>query len=138
MKRESAIVLGEKDRRPRLLGKWGRRLKLSLLVLFLASCAGLSVSTIDEEMRVRQAELDVSRIGHAARLFRADFARCPAGLDELAAPPDGRPPYADAQKDPWDRAYRLVCPARRDPEQVDVVSGGPDGEATSGDNISSL
>jgi len=138
MRKQGAIVLGEGDRRPRALGRWGRRLRWALAAFGVLSCAGLSVSTIDEEMRVRQAELDVSRIGHAVRLFRADASRCPTGLAELEAPPDGRAPYLRVEQDPWGRPYRLSCPARRNPAEVDVVSGGPDGDRTAADNISSL
>ena len=138
MRRQGAIVLGDKDRRPRAFGRWGKRLKWALVAFGVLSCAGLSVSSIDEEMRVRQAELDVSRIGHAVRLFRADLNRCPSGLAELEAPPDGMTPYLSLGNDPWGRPYRLACPARSNPAEVDVVSGGPDGEVTARDNISSL
>jgi hypothetical protein len=138
MRRQGAIVLGDGDRRPRALGRWGRWLKWALVASGVLSCAGLSVNSIDEEMRVRQAELDVSRIGHAARLFRADEGRCPTGVGELAAPPDGRVPYLQATADPWGRPYRIVCPGRREPAGVDVASGGPDGDATAADNITSL
>ena len=138
MKKQGAIVLGDKDRKPRAFGRWGKRLRWALVALGVLSCAGLSVSSIDEEMRVRQAELDVSRIGHAVRLFRADASRCPSRLAELEAPPDGRAPYLQVESDPWGRPYRLTCPAHRDPAEVDVVSGGPDGEKTAVDNISSL
>jgi hypothetical protein len=138
MRKRGAIVLGDRDRGPRAFGRWGRRLRWALAAFGVLSCAGLSVSSIDEEMRIRQAELDVSRIGHAVRLFRADASRCPTGLAELEAPPDGRTPYLRVEDDPWGRPYRLTCPARRDPAEVDVFSGGPDGEATAKDNISSL
>jgi hypothetical protein len=138
MKKARPILIGEKDKRPRALGRWGKRLKWVFVAFGVASCAGASMRSLDTEMRVRQAELDVSRIGHAARLFRADFGRCPAGISELAAPPEGRTPYVRSAKDPWERPYRIACPARLDPAQVDVISGGPDGDKTGEDNISSL
>lgn len=138
MRSERPILIGERDRRKGALGRWGRRLRWAILAVAVASCAGFSVNSLGEEMRVRQARLDVSRIGHAARLFRADFGRCPTGLAELAAPPEGRAPYVRAVTDPWERPYRLACPARRDPAEVDVTSGGPDGDRTGEDNISSL
>ena len=138
MRKDRPILIGEKDRRPRALGVWGRRLKWAIVAFGVASCAGVSMTSLDTEMRVRQAELDVSRIGHAARLFRADFGRCPTGITELTAPPEGRAPYVRSVNDPWERPYRLACPARLDPAQVDVTSGGPDGDRTGEDNISSL
>jgi hypothetical protein len=138
MRKKGGIVLGDKDRRPRALGQWGRRLKWAVVAFGVLSCAGLSVSSIDEEMRVRQAELDVSRIGHAVRLFRADANRCPSGGVSSSARPDGIAPYLRVENDPWDRPYQMACPARSDPTEVDVVSGGPDGDVTAADNISSL
>jgi hypothetical protein len=138
MRKPRPILIGDKDRRPGALGRWGRRMKWALFALGIASCAGFSMSSLGEEMRVRQAELDVSRIGHAARLFRADFGRCPTGISELTVPPEGRTPYVRAVNDPWERPYRITCPARLDPAEVDVVSGGPDGDRTGDDNISSL
>lgn len=130
------MVLGDKRRR-RSLGKLGRRLRWVVIALVAAGCVGWSLETMEEETRVRQARVDISRIGHAARLFRADFGRCPLGVDELVTPPEGSA-YMGEARDPWGRKYRLMCPARLDPGGVDVVSGGPDGDNTSNDNISSL
>lgn len=107
------------------------------VILVAAGCVAWSVEAVDEQTRVRQALLDVSRIGHAARLFRADHGRCPAGIIELAAPPAGAA-YLDKVEDPWGRPYRLICPARNDPGGVDVVSLGADGSLAGEDNISSL
>jgi len=130
------ILLGEGARR-RSLGKAGRRVRWIVVALLAAGCVGWSLETMDEQTRVHQARVDISRIGHAARLFRADFGRCPLGLDELVRPPEGAS-YLSEGEDPWGRRYRLTCPARLDPGGVDVESGGPDGEDSGEDNITSL
>ncbi len=135
--KDQTIVLGDKQKGGRKRGSLARKLRAAALLLAAAGCVAWSVDAVEEQTRVRQALLDVSRIGHAARLFRADHGRCPAGVAELAAPPSG-PAYLDRVDDPWGQPYRLICPARLDPGGVDVVSLGEDGVLTGGDNISSL
>jgi hypothetical protein len=88
-------------------------------------------------MRVRQAHLDISRISHAARLFRADFQRCPDDIDELVKPPEGAA-YLQPLIDPWGNPYRMVCPAWHDENDVQIISDGPDGHPLGRDNISTL
>ena len=131
------IVLGDKRRGRRSLSRVGRRIRWVVIGLVAAGCVSWSIETMEERTKVKQALIDISAIGHAARLFRADHGRCPVGVSELVAPPDGDP-YLHQGDDPWGRTYRLMCPARLDPGGVDVVSGGPDGEISSDDNISSL
>jgi len=138
MKRTRPILIGGREAHPRAWRRWSKRLRWALLAFGVASCAGYSMSSFDTGMRVRQAEIDVSRIGHAARLFRADFGRCPSGITELSAPPEGRTPYVRSVKDPWERPYRLACPSRDGAGEVDVISGGRDGDKSYDDNISSL
>ena len=136
MSDRGSMVLGEKRRR-HPLGKVGRRIRWIVIAIVVAGCVSWSLGSVDEKTRIRQALVDISRISHATRLFRADFGRCPAGVEELTDPPEGAS-YMGVIKDPWGRSYRLTCPARLDPGGVDVVSGGPDGETTGDDNISSL
>ena len=131
------IILGDRRKGRRALGRFWRRLRLLLVALIATGCVAWSVERFDEQTRIRQARVDLSRIGHAARLFRADFGRCPRGVGELADPPDG-PPYLTRTDDPWGREYRITCPARFDPGGVDVVSTGPDRSPAGEDNISSL
>ena len=103
------------------------------LIIYLLWSAGF----ISERTRMRQALLDISRIRHAARLFRADHGRCPDNLEELAQPP-GDIKYLTGYTDPWGQPYKLICPSRQDPGGVDVLSGGPDRSFGGRDTISSL
>jgi hypothetical protein len=137
MREKGAIVLGDKRRRGGSLGKMGRRVRWLAIAFVVAGCVGWSLDTMEEETRVRQARVDISRISHAARLFRADFGRCPLDVDELVSPPEGLS-YLSKARDPWGGKYRITCPARLDPGGIDVVSGGPDGDDSGADNISSL
>ncbi len=136
MREKGMTLLGERKRR-RPVGKTWRRIRWILIGLGFAGCVGWSLDTMEEETQIRQAQVDISRISHQARLFRHDFGRCPISIQELVDPPDGNA-YLRNEKDPWGRSYRVTCPARVDPGGVDVVSGGPDGDVTGADNISSL
>jgi hypothetical protein len=138
MKDRSAIVLGDKGRRRKPLGPTGRRVRALFIGFAAIGCVAWSLAEMDEQTRIRQAQLDISRIEHAARLFRADFGRCPAGVQELRTPPEGAQAYLDEVEDPWGNVYRLVCPARLDPGGVDVSSDGPDGSLAGDDNVKSL
>jgi len=138
MKDRGAIVVGDKGRRRKPLGPTGRRVRALFVGFVAVGCVAWSLAAMEERTRVRQAELDISRIAHAARLFRADFGRCPASVEELRVPPEGARPYLEQVDDPWGNAYRLVCPARLDPGGIDVVSNGPDGTLAGDDNVESL
>lgn len=131
-------MLGDKGRRRKPLGRTGRRVRALFVGFVAAGCVAWSLGEMDEQTRIKQAQLDISRIEHAARLFRADFGRCPASVQELRAPPGGAPPYLEEVDDPWGNTYRLSCPARLDPGGVDVTSDGPDGSLAGADNIESL
>ena len=96
-----------------------------------------AMGLMSEKTRIKQAMLDISRIEHATRLFRADHGRCPDNLDELVSPP-GDTRYLVDYADPWGEPYRLICPSRFDPGGAEVLSGGPDRSFTGDDTISSL
>ncbi|MBN2343877.1 MAG: type II secretion system protein GspG [Deltaproteobacteria bacterium] len=130
------FVLGKKGHRRKKLGPLARRIRAISVVTLIVLFMGWSIGFMSNRRRVRQAQLDISRIAHAARLFRADFGRCPAGVEELSAPPEGTP-YLRAMKDPWGKPYILQCPAFQDSEDVDVVSLGPDGEESGEDDVKS-
>ena len=135
--RRNTYILGEK----RKVRSSAHRLRVRIIVFsaLLGLFAHLlwSVGFITERTQHRQALLDISRIRHAARLFRADHGRCPDNLEELASPP-GDTVYLTTYTDPWGMPYKLVCPSRRDPGGVDVLSGGPDRSFSGKDTISSL
>lgn len=137
MTKAKQIILGDKRgyRQPSRIS--GRRLVMLISGFLALSFIFWSIRTINEQSRVKQALVDISRIEHAARLFRADHGRCPDDLDELIYPPNQKR-YIDQIEDPWKRRYMLKCPAKLDPGGVEVISGGPDKDLGGNDNISSL
>lgn len=130
-------MLGEARSRRRGEARLLLRLAWGVALLVLVSYVLFAMRTTSQQTRRRQAILDISRIEHAARLFRADHGRCPEGLEELVSPPDG-PRYLTSTRDPWGQPYRLICPARLDPGGVQVFSGGPDRSFGGDDTISSI
>ena len=137
MMRKPIYILGEKKKVRSRAHRLRFRIGLLLGLFGLLSYLLWSAAFISERTRTRQAMLDISRIRHAARLFRADHGRCPDNLDELVSPPGGMT-YLFSYTDPWGKPYRLICPARYDPGGVDVLSGGPDRSFSGNDTISSL
>jgi len=137
MRGRKEIILGDKKGRRRK--KSGLRQKLVLTAIFIAcaSWVSWSLGTLNEQTREKQANVDITRIQKAARLFRADHGRCPDDLDELLNPP-GDQQYLEDAMDPWGQTYRFLCPSRRDPGGVDVRSQGPNKTPYGGDDIASF
>jgi type II secretory pathway pseudopilin PulG len=137
LRNRHAYVLGDKKRVRDPSRRRFRKVVVLIIGLLTISYILWAMEEIDEQTRRKQALLDISRIQHAARLFRADFGRCPSSLDELVSPP-GSVRYLIHYRDPWGQPYKLTCPARNDPGGVEVVSGGPDSSFSGNDTISSL
>ncbi len=137
MRERGLIILGDKRGYRRSSGKLIRRLSYTFTGVFLVSYLFWAMDLMNERTQIKQALVDISRIEHATRLFRADHGRCPDDLEELNTPP-GKRKYLELIQDPWEQPYRLNCPARFDPGGVEVMSGGPDQSLGGEDNISSL
>ena len=137
MMRRGEIVLGDKRLMRRLSGRFRRRVTRVLLAGGALIYIAWSVESADESTREKQALVDISRIEHVTRLFRADQGRCPDDIEELvSAQWDER--YSVNTIDPWGQPYRIQCPRASDPGGVMVLSGGPDREITGEDDITSL
>ncbi|MBN2802871.1 MAG: type II secretion system protein GspG [Deltaproteobacteria bacterium] len=136
MGRNKEILLGKKRHASKKSGALIRKIQIWSFIISLIFFAVLSVKWMEKERRIKQAQIDISRIAHAVRLFRVDFGRCPSGVEELTIPPEGAP-YISPVSDPWGRSYKLECPAKWDQDDVDVISSGPDPEISK-DNIKSL
>lgn len=137
MKKRDEIILGEKRVFRRTSDVLKRRVIKIGIAVVLVNYFLWAAATMDEETRRHQAMVDISRIEKAARLFRADYGRCPQDIEELFNPPN-ETKYLEERIDPWGTAYHLTCPSPRDPGGVVVVSGGPDGAIAGKDDISSL
>ena len=137
MRRQKELILGDKRRYRRATRGKGKRAATVVTAAIALSYVAWAMGSMDEETRVKQALVDISRIEHAARLFRADHGRCPENMDELILPPSERR-YLNDILDPWGQPYHLRCPAIFDPGGVEVLSGGPDESLAGDDNITSL
>jgi len=131
------MILGDKKTRNRKGRHVNRRVQHIVITALLFSFVLWSLKWNQEQTRIRQAQLDISRIGHAARLFRTDYGRCPVDVKELIDPPEDTP-YLTDDKDPWGQLYKITCPSRTNLTGVDVISWGPKGPLSTEDNISSL
>jgi type II secretory pathway pseudopilin PulG len=131
------IILGDKRVYHRVRRGTRRRAVAASIAIVAISYVAWAVGSIDEDTLIKQALVDISRIEHAARLFRADHGRCPDNMEELVSPP-GEKQYLDSALDPWGKPFLLRCPAVFDPGGVQVLSGGPDGSLAGDDNITSL
>jgi general secretion pathway protein G len=73
---------------------------------------------------VRATRASLTTAHRALGAFRADHSgECPKQWGDLVAQGYARRQPIDA----WGRPLRMVCPGRRDPHGVDVLSDGPDG-----------
>jgi hypothetical protein len=131
------IILGDKRAYRRISRETKQKTIAVLIAAAAISYVAWAMNSINEETLVKQALVDISRVEHAARLFRADNGRCPDNMEELISPPQEKR-YLESALDPWGKPYMLRCPAMSDPGGVQVVSGGPDGSLSGEDNITSI
>jgi general secretion pathway protein G len=74
---------------------------------------------------IRATRATLAVVHSAVDAYRADHERkCPPSLVSLRA--EGY--LASDPIDAWGRPLRLTCPGRRDPQDYDLMSDGPDGE----------
>lgn len=117
--------------RPRARISWLSRRNLGTALLLGLGALGVYVLVRVEARRtaVHVTRAAISDTRRAYEAFLADHeGRCPTSVTELVQPSDGHEPYlARAPRDGWGRPLRVVCPGRKDPQGVDVISGGPSG-----------
>ncbi len=76
------------------------------------------------------AQKDVVQIQAAVEMYMTQKrGKCPKTLQDLKASGIA----AKVSKDPWGKDYQLQCPGEH--TAVDVISGGPDGEVGTEDDI---
>ncbi|MGV3590430.1 MAG: type II secretion system major pseudopilin GspG [Gammaproteobacteria bacterium] len=112
-----------------------------LVVLgLLASIAGVTYFGRVEGARLQKVEADFGTLGAALSLYRLDAGSLPTtaqGLEALRTRP-GLPPQppryrsggyvAELPRDPWDRPYQYLYPARGAGSEYDLYTLGADGE----------
>lgn len=126
------------ERRSNVLGGLTvlRRWRIGLLVALVGGGAYGIWREADHESRVRATRASIAEARRAVLAFRADIGRCPRSTVELVHPPRTGASYLnDAPDDGWDRPLWIRCPAKDDPNDVDVISAGPQGSFFDDDNI---
>ena len=80
--------------------------------------------------QVETAKKDVVQIQQAVELYMTQKrGKCPKTLQDLKAAGVA----AKVTKDPWGNDYQINCPGEK--TSVDVISGGPDGEVGTEDDV---
>ncbi|MFO0558821.1 MAG: type II secretion system protein GspG [Polyangiales bacterium] len=107
-----------------------RRAARPALVVCAVLFALYSLGNVHKQRRAEfSTRAAIATVLRAVEAYRVDHqGRCPAGPDQLVAPPDGVQPYLrKVPTDGWGRPLRIVCPGRKNPEIADVSSAGPTG-----------
>ncbi len=120
-----------------------------LIIAGLAYIVGTNVIGQGERAKVKQAEIQIRQFEQALQLFRFDngfYPETQQGLEALVSSPEvGREArnwrrYMEASNvplDPWGKEFLYIGADQTQDGLYDLRSGGPDGTANSGDDISS-
>lgn len=91
---------------------------------------GLMAFNSFKQAQLDTARKDVVQIQQAVELYKLQKrSKCPKTLQDLKTAGVA----AKISKDPWGNDYVFKCPG--DKAEVDVISGGPDGEVGTEDDI---
>lgn len=91
---------------------------------------GLMAFNSFKQAQTDTAKKDVVQIQQAVELYMTQKrGKCPKTLQDLKASGVA----AKVSKDPWGNDYEIKCPG--DKASVDVISGGPDGEVGTEDDV---
>ena len=91
---------------------------------------GIMAFNAFKDAQTDNARKDVVQIQQAVEMYRTQKrGRCPKTLQDLKAAGIA----SKISKDPWGNDYAIKCPGEQ--TEVDVISGGPDGEIGTEDDI---
>jgi general secretion pathway protein G len=96
----------------------------------LAAAVAWSVTEACPGAHFETARVQLTHLARGADLYRLETGRFPRALAELTRPLE--PPVIEhVPNDPWSRAYRY----RRDGDAYSLCSDGPDGRASTDDDL---
>ena len=122
-------------------------IELLLVLVILGILAAIVVPKFSgrtEQARLTAAQSQLSTFGTALDAFEVDNGNYPKGKDGLqdlvTSPRDSqgwRGPYlkSDIPSDPWGNPYLYECPGKNNATGYDLSSMGPDGRASTDDDI---
>jgi general secretion pathway protein G len=104
------------------------------IIGLIAGSIGVTVFKQFQKSQVKAAKINVKEIGDAVTQFMIENNNeCPKGMEDLVAKSNMK----KAIKDPWGKDFVIKCPGQNDPSGADVVSGGPDKQEGTPDDIKS-
>ncbi|MCL4133927.1 UNVERIFIED_CONTAM: hypothetical protein GTU68_002828 [Idotea baltica] len=111
------------------------------ILVVLAGLAGTAIFSIQKGAYSRTAQIDISALSKACKLYRLDVGVFPSSLEGLYAKPAEvdsalwQGPYMEGtlRRDPWSRPYKYSPGANAD--EVSIISGGPDGQLGTADDV---
>ena len=121
--------------------------ELLLVLVILGTLAAIVIPKFSgrtEQAREAAARTQISILEGALDQYETDCGSYPQGSDGLNAlnsQPTNvqgwRGPYLkqDIPLDPWGNAYVYECPGKNNENGYDIMSGGPDGQAGTADDI---
>ena len=120
--------------------------EMLLVLTILSLLAGIVVPRLIErakKARIIATQTQIASLANTLNIFALDNGHFPAGrngfTDLLEKPRDAQNwsgPYIDRlPKDAWDHDFEYVCPGKKHPHSIDIISAGPDGQFGTDDDI---
>ncbi len=118
-----------------------------VILMVLASLAGVAVNTQRKSAFIRAATAQIGMFEMPLESYRLDIGAMPStqqGLEaireapsDLANPDKWQGPYLSKPipNDPWDNAYQYEYPGKHEADMADIWSWGPDGIDGNEDDI---
>lgn len=126
-------------RRARRPSPLGRLVRAALIAAALLMVATAAIAYSNNKLRKRKTYIVLAELTDVVHRFHDDFRRWPDSLGQLLDPPAGQRPYMRAiPNDGWGNRFRYEVVPEPPPGTFRLISGGPDGNPDTGDEIESL
>jgi general secretion pathway protein G len=102
------------------------------LISLIGATLGIAVTKKLNDAKVKDAQIQVRQLSGEVQQFMIAKNRCPT-VEELVAERYVR----RAPVDPWGKPIEITCPGQHDPDGVDIVSTGKDGQQGTDDDVES-
>ena len=104
------------------------------IIGLIAGGIGVTVFNQFKKGQVKIAKTTVGEISGAVQQYMMENnSECPKGMEDLVAKKN----LKKAIKDPWGKEFVIKCPGTNDTDGADIISGGPDKQEGTADDIKS-